>query len=160
MFPFEFTHLGNKLIYQCRTKSSQFIRLEFQLLQFENDLGFQIKNLFLYGALNRSFNTFPSYPEEGEVVAKVEDKEFLLVFPIQEARAQARASADHLPELGLAEYPLEEDKIDNFQGTSMPVSSISTETAICGSFCLSEKSSMHFGHNWSGLSMTRQYPEG
>ena len=89
--------------------------MEFQLLQFENDLGFQIKNLLLYGALNRSFNTFPSYPEKGEVVAKVEDKEFLLVFAIQEAGAQACASADHLPELGLAEYPLEEDKIDNFR---------------------------------------------
>ena len=29
MFSFEFTYFGNQLIYQCRTKSSQFIRLEF-----------------------------------------------------------------------------------------------------------------------------------
>ena len=84
-----------------------------------------------------SFDALGILAEEVEIETEVEDAEVLLaVVRTEQIRTESRAASDHLPELDLRVDRLEEDQVRNL-GMSMPVSSISTEMAMCGavSFC-------------------------
>ena len=65
---------------------------------------------------DRTFCQFRVLIEELEVLAEVEDQEVLLVLSrTEQVRAQPRAAADHLPELGLRADDLEEDEVDHLR---------------------------------------------
>ena len=66
--------------------------------------------------LERALGPGQVLAEELEVLAEVEDVEVLLVLArAEQVRAQPRAAADHLPELGLRAHQLEEHEVDDLR---------------------------------------------
>ena len=55
------------------------------------------------------------HPEELEVAAEIENIELAFILTVHQTRAQTGTAADHLPELGLAHYLLEEHQIQTLR---------------------------------------------
>ena len=83
--------------------------------------------------LERALGAGQVLAEVLEVAAEVEDEEVLLVLAgPEQVGAQPGAAADHLPELASSSGPVLKKTRLTTSGTSMPVSSMSTQIAMCG----------------------------
>ena len=93
--------------------------------------------------------------EELQVLAVVEEVEELLVLAgAEQVRAEPRAAADHLPELGLRAHQLEEDQVDHFRHVDAGVEHVHRDGDV-RRLVLVEKSSIRLCAYWSRSVMTR-----
>ena len=114
MIPVQFLYFGEHLVHQFLSEWNQVSGLISQVLQFIDDLRFQIENSALQGHLSgNSLVLF--HAEEFKVPAQIENIKLILVFSIHQSRAKPGAAANHLPEFCLAHNLFEKDQIQHFR---------------------------------------------